>query len=129
MQKLIPLNATAGFAGFESSSVEYIDLNSDLDQLLIDNPAATYFGIVEGESMIGDGIFHGDLLIIDRSEPTVDFDIIVANLNGTFVCKRIDKSQKRLLSSNKLNPPYYLKEGEGVVTRSIRLHRAIKKHT
>jgi DNA polymerase V len=132
MLKFIPIKAHAGIVGFESPAAEYTQLGLDLDQLLIDHPSATYIGIAEGESMKGDGIFSGDLLIVDRSQAIKDQDVVVANLNGVFVCKKIDKVQKCLVSSSRGFPPYFLREGdefqiEGVVTRSIRLHRPFKK--
>ncbi|MEP7706596.1 S24 family peptidase [Paraglaciecola sp. 25GB23A] len=132
MLKFIPIKAHAGIVGFESPATEYTQLGLDLDQLLIDHPSATYIGIAEGESMKGDGIFSGDLLIVDRSQTIKDQDVVVANLNGVFVCKKIDKVQRCLVSSGRGFPPYFLREGdefqiEGVVTRSIRLHRPFKK--
>jgi DNA polymerase V len=73
------------------------------------------------------GIFDGDLLIVDRSLNAKNGDVIVANLNGCFVCKLIDKPQARLLSASKNHAPVTIKpednfQLEGVVTRSIRLH-------
>ncbi|MEH6580142.1 MAG: S24 family peptidase [Amphritea sp.] len=132
MLKFIPLKAQAGITGFESPASEYVQLGLDLGQLLIDHPSATYIGYAEGESMTGDGIFSGDLLIISRAEKVRDQDIIVANLNGTFVCKKVDTAKARLLSSAAGYRPYTLKEGddfqiEGVVIRSIRLHRPLSK--
>jgi DNA polymerase V len=131
MLKFIPIKAHAGIVGFESPAAEYTQLSLDLDQLLIDHPSATYIGFADGESMRGDGIFSGDLLIVDRAQSIKDQDVVVANLNGVFVCKKIDKPSKCLRSSTKGFPPYFLTEGdefqiEGVVTRSIRLHRPFK---
>jgi DNA polymerase V len=122
----------SNYYGWPIKVFEYTQLNLDLDQLLIDHPSATYIGFAEGESMMGDGIFSGDLLIVDRAQNIQDQDVVVANLNGVFVCKKIDKVQRCLLSSGRNLPPYFLREGdefqiEGVVTRSIRLHRPFKK--
>ncbi|MEP4892444.1 MAG: translesion error-prone DNA polymerase V autoproteolytic subunit [Aliiglaciecola sp.] len=133
MLKFIPIKVHAGIVGFESPAAEYTQLKLDLDQLLIDHPSATYIGLAEGESMKGDGIFSGDLLIVDRAQSIKDQDVVVANLNGVFVCKKIDKVNRCLMSSNSGYHPYFLNEGdefqiEGVVTRSIRLHRPFKKH-
>jgi DNA polymerase V len=132
MLKFIPIKASAGLIGFESPAAEYTQLSLDLDQLLIDHPSATYIGIAEGDSMMGDGIFSGDLLIVDRAQDIKDHDVVVANLNGVFVCKKINKVKRCLMSSGDNCPPYYLREGdvfqvEGVVTRSIRLHRPFTK--
>lgn len=130
MLQVIPLIAQAGITGFESPAAEYTQLGLSLDQLLIDHPSATYIGYCKGDSMTGDGIFSGDLLIVSRSAEVVNNDIIVANLNGVFVCKKIDIKSARLLSSAEGYLPYSLKSGdefqqEGVVIRSIRLHRPL----
>ena len=132
MLKIIPIKAHAGIIGFESPAAEYKQLGLDLDQLLIDHPSATYIGLAEGQSMVGDGIFSGDLLIIDRSMSVKNMDIVVANLNGVFVCKKINKVKGCLLSSSPNHPPYIINDGdefqvEGVVIRSVRLHRSLKK--
>ena len=82
--------------------------------------------------MEGDGIYSGDILVISRAVSVRDQDIIVANLNGTFVCKKIDTKHRCLLSSSPEHSPYRIVEGdefqvEGVVTSSIRLHRPLTK--
>ncbi len=130
MLRFIPLKAQAGFTGFESPATEYTQSDLDLGQLLIDHPTATYIGYAEGESMVGVGIYSGDLLIISRAEEVKNNDIIVANLNGTFVVKQVDKPNRRLLAAAKGYMPHLLQEGdefqiEGVVTRSIRLHKPL----
>jgi DNA polymerase V len=70
------------------------------------------------------GIFDDDLLLVDRSEQVKDGDVIVANYNGCFTCKFIDKKYARLLSASAVHPPVSITpedefQIEGVVTRSI----------
>lgn len=131
MLKFIPLKAQAGITGFESPAADYQMLGLSLDKLLIEHPSATYIGLASGESMINAGIFDGDLLIIDRSVTLHNGDVIVANLNGVFVCKQIDQYNRRLLSCSSEHNSYQIREGdefqiEGVVVRSIRLHRKLQ---
>lgn len=126
--KVIPILIEAGISGFESPAAEYKELGLSLDQLLISHPNATFIGQASGESMIEVGIFDGDLLIVDRSIGVNNGDIIVANYNGCFVCKIIDKQQARLLSASKNHAPVKINpeddfQVEGIVTRSIRLHQ------
>ncbi|MCW8092972.1 LexA family protein [Alteromonas sp. ASW11-130] len=128
--RLIPNYIHASIIGFESPAMEYVESSLSLDSLLIEHPHATYIGIAKGESMIGDGIFDGDLLVVSRAEKSADNSIIVATLNGEFVCKRLLKKQRLLVSSNVTMPPYQLTEEddfcvEGVVIRSIRMHKAL----
>jgi len=114
--------------GFESPAAQYTELGVTLDELLIKHPDATFIGIASGNSMQEVGIFEGDLLVIDRAEPAENGDVIVANLNGLFVCKLLDKTNARLLSASSLHKPVQLTSAdefqlEGVVTLSIRMHR------
>lgn len=125
--KVIPIFIEAGISGFESPAAEYKELGLSLDQLLIRHPNATFIGQASGQSMQGIGIFDGDLLIVDRSITARNGDVIVANFNGCFVCKLIDKPQARLLSASNIHAPVNIRSEddfqlEGVVTRSIRLH-------
>lgn len=126
--KVIPILIEAGISGFESPAAEYKELGLSLDQLLISHPNATFIGQASGESMVEVGIFDGDLLIVDRSLSVNNGDIIVANYNGCFVCKIIDKKEARLLSASANHSPVKISaeddfQVEGIVTRSIRLHQ------
>ncbi|MBG9995535.1 S24 family peptidase [Pseudoalteromonas sp. NZS127_1] len=125
---VIPIYIEAGVCGFESPAAQYTELGVTLDELLIKHPDATFIGIASGCSMQEVGIFEGDLLVIDRAEPAENGDVIVANLNGLFVCKLLDKTNARLLSASSLHKPVQLTSSdefqlEGVVTLSIRMHR------
>ncbi len=128
---VIPIAAQAGITGFESPAAEYKQLAVDLDELLIDHPSATFLGWASGNSMQGVGIFDGDLLIVDRHVNAEHFDIIVANYNGEFVCKILDKRRRQLISANEKIQPVPILESdvfsiEGVVIRSIRCHKAVR---
>ena len=58
---------------------------------------STFISRASGRSMEGLGIFDGDLLIIDRSKDVQQNDVIVACLNGQFVCKIADLTNNLLL--------------------------------
>jgi DNA polymerase V len=135
---VIPVYIEAGVCGFESPAAQYAELGVSLDELLIKHPDATFIGIASGNSMqeggsfvgvfMGVGIFECDLLLVDRAEQADNGDVIVANLNGLFVCKLLDKTNARLLSASPLHKPVQLTSAdefqlEGVVTLSIRMHR------
>ncbi|WP_137297663.1 translesion error-prone DNA polymerase V autoproteolytic subunit [Psychromonas sp. SP041] len=135
--RFIPITASAGITGFESPANDYIQLPLSLDALLVDHPSATFIGKANGDSMIGVGIFSGDILIVDRHVTAKTSDVIVANLNGEFVCKIIDIKGRLLLSANKKYKTILINECdqfsiEGVVIRSIRCHRhslVLEAHT
>ena len=126
--KVIPIYIEAGISGFESPAAEYKELGLSLDQLLISHPDATFVGEAKGQSMQGIGIFDGDVLIVDRSKTAKTGDVIVANFNGCFVCKILDKQKAKLLSASSSHAPVSITSEdefqiEGVVTRSIRMHQ------
>ena len=125
---VIPVYIEAGVCGFESPAAQYAELGVSLDELLIKHPDATFIGIASGNSMQEVRIFEGDLLLVDRAEQADNGDVIVANLNGLFVCKLLDKTNARLLSASPLHKPVQLTSAdefqlEGVVTLSMRMHR------
>ncbi len=84
-----PLYQATVSAGFPSPAEDYLESQLDLNKYLINNPAATYFVRVTGDSMIDAGIHSGDLLIVDRSAEPADKNVVIANLNGELTVKRI----------------------------------------
>ncbi|GIU52858.1 DNA polymerase V [Shewanella sairae] len=127
MNKLLtPIHC--GITGFGSPAAEYRQLPLSLDELLIEHPSATFLGYAAGQSMQGVGIFDGDILIVDRHVTAQNGDIVVAILNGEFICKTIDTDNHALLSNPVEDEPCKIHEFddfviEGVVVRSIRYHR------
>lgn len=76
-------------AGFPSPADDFIELSIDLNKELIRNKDATFFGRVNGNSMIKIGIGDGDLVVIDKSITPTDGKIAVCNIDGEFTIKRI----------------------------------------
>lgn len=129
IMKIIPITASAGITGFASPASDYLQLPLNLDALLIEHPRATFIGKADGHSMQGVGIFNGDILIVDRHVQVKNHDVIVANLNGEFICKILDTKQRLLLSANSRYQSISITQHdqftiEGVVIRSIRCHRS-----
>lgn len=76
-------------AGFPSPAQDFLDASIDLNQELIKNSAATFYGKVKGNSMIDAGLNSGDLLIIDKSIEASNNKIAVCFIDGEFTVKRI----------------------------------------
>lgn len=76
-------------AGFPSPAQDYITESIDLNQTLVTHPAATFYARVVGDSMSGEGITEGDILIIDRSLEPEHGDLAVCCLDGEFTLKRL----------------------------------------
>ena len=60
-KKEIPFIDTMVSAGFPSKADDYLDLNIDLNEYLVENSAATFYIRVSGNSMQDEGIDDGDL--------------------------------------------------------------------
>ena len=86
----------------------------DLNELLVKRPAATFFVKVQGESMIGEGIHDGDLLVVDRSLRPASGDVIIACVDGDFTVKtyRRDKDGVRLEPANPDFPVIHIRRGQ-----------------
>ncbi|MCE2570453.1 S24 family peptidase [Motilimonas eburnea] len=126
--RIIPIKVACGITGFESPAATYTEQKLSLDELLIEHPNATFIGRACGDSMRNVGIMDNDILIVDRAYRYGHLDVIVANYNSNFVCKIIDLNKRMLLSGNDDELPVTISEHdefsiEGVVTRSVRLHK------
>ena len=64
--------------------------------------------------MNGDGIFKGDLLVVDKLEEPYDRSILIFSIDGEFTMKRLEyrKDHIALISSNPKFDPIIIKEGE-----------------
>lgn len=76
-------------AGFPSPADDYVERTLDLNEYLVEHPAATYFVRVSGESMTGAGIHDGDVLVVDRSVEPRPGRVVVAAVDGEFTVKRL----------------------------------------
>jgi SOS-response transcriptional repressor LexA len=72
-----------------------LDRPLDFNELLIENPAATFAVQIAGESMTGAWLFPGDIAAVDRARTAVDGSIVLALLAGEFTVKRYRKKGAR----------------------------------
>lgn len=87
----LPLAEVSVQAGFPTPAENYAIKDIDLNDLLVENPPATFLLRVRGDSMIDAGIFEGDLLVVDRSRMPKFGDIVVMQVNTEFTVKRYCK--------------------------------------
>jgi DNA polymerase V len=65
------------------------DLKLDIKAYLIKRPASTFFMRAEDNDLTNCGINQGDLLIVDRSLPVINKSIVIVNLDGQLLLKKI----------------------------------------
>jgi len=92
----LPLFAARVQAGFPSPADDHLERSIDLNEELIQHPAATFFVRVKGESMHDAGIQSGDILVVDRSLAPTDRKIVVAMVDGEFTVKRFRNQDGRI---------------------------------
>jgi DNA polymerase V len=96
-------------AGFPSPAADYEEDKLDLNRHLVKNPVATFFVRVTGDSMLGAGIHHGDLLVVDRSLQPRDKNVVIAVVDGELTVKRI-RINRRKISLEPENRDYVARE-------------------
>ena len=122
----IGLYTTSINAGFPSPAEDHVDISLDLNDYLVKHPSSTFYIYVKGDSMIGSGIYDGDLMVVDRSLEARSNSVVVAVIDGEFTVKKIYKKNNQiyLLPDNKSYNPIHIKEDMdfqiwGIVTHSI----------
>lgn len=114
-------------AGFPSPAEDHLLKRIDLMEQLIRHPQATFLLRVRGDSMRGVGIFDGDVVLVDRAIRPRSGHVVIAVVDGEFVCKTlaIRADRVRLKAANPTFADIVPKEGQtleiwGVVTAAIK---------
>ena len=87
---------TANATGFGAASDDHAERGVDLNEQLIRNKPATFFMRVNGEAMIGAGIFDGDMVIVDRSIKPTSGKIVIAVLDGDMLIRRFEREFNKI---------------------------------
>lgn len=108
----LPLLVSRIPAGFPSPAEGYAEESLDLNRYLIRHPVATFFVRVRGDSMTGAHIFDGDLLVVDRAEEVRGNHIVLAQIDGETVVKKLRRIDDRLwlCSENPAFPDFPITE-------------------
>ena len=99
----------------------------NINELLINDPPATFLVRVTGNSMENAGIFAGDLLVIDKGLTPRHGSIVIASVDGEFTVKRLYHKDARiaLIAENPDYPAIEFQDGNelevwGVVIGCVR---------
>lgn len=114
-------------AGFPSPAEDIGAKRIDLTAQLVKHPQATFLVRARGDSMRDAGIFDGDVLVVDKALTAKNGHVVVAVIDGEFVCKQLQlrAGRMKLKAANPSYPDIVPKEGQvvevwGVVTASIK---------
>jgi DNA polymerase V len=101
----IPYITEGVSVGFPSPAADFMESNIDLNKELSENPLATFYIKVKGNSMIDAGINDKDVLVVDRSLEPQNNKIAICCIDGEFTVKRI-QVEKDCLYLMPENPSY-----------------------
>lgn len=114
-------------AGFPSPAEDLGAKRIDLTAKLIKHPQATFLMKARGESMREAGIFDGDVLIVDRAIQARSGHIVIAVIEGEFVCKTLSMraGRMKLKAASPGHPDIVPKDSQTVEIWGVVIH-AIK---
>jgi SOS regulatory protein LexA len=112
-------------AGFPSPEEEALCDVMSMDEYLIARPESSFLLQVSGDSMTGEGIFEGDLVVVEKGREPRNGDVVIAEVDGEWTMKYYRKQGNQIVLEA-ANPNYptikaktELKIG-GIVTAVIR---------
>lgn len=125
-----PLLHHAGTCGFPSPAEDHMGEDLDLNDLCVRNPPATFFVQAESRSMEGFGIFHGDILVVDRSLTAKHGDIAMVLWDGGYMIKKLSvvRGAIRLLSGSPDYPPIDIPPETGLEVWGVVLWSLTRHH-
>ncbi len=85
--KKVPFFTMSVYAGLPLPVESDIDKVVDLNEFLIEHPAATFFTKVHGDFFAEAGIREGDILIVDSAVEPEDGKYIIVSINGELTIK------------------------------------------
>lgn len=83
--------------GFGSPSQDTGVTRLDLNEVLVRHSQASFLMRAAGGAMHEAGIDNGDLLLIDRAVTPGHGHVVIASVEGEFVCRRLVRSGGRVL--------------------------------
>ncbi len=122
----IPMFTMSVSAGLPVPVDEDVERVIDLNEYLVEHPAATFFARVSGNSLAESGIRNGDVLIVDASIDPTDGRLVVASISNEPMvrvyreiegCTYLESHDKRFLPVK--IEPFMQFAVMGVVTRVI----------
>lgn len=78
--------------GFGSPSQDTGVTRLDLNEVLVRHSQASFLMRAAGDAMREAGIDNGDLLLIDRAITPAHGHVVIASVEGEFVCRRLVKA-------------------------------------
>lgn len=92
-------------AGFPSPEEEALCDVISMDEYLITRPESSFLLRVSGDSMTGEGIMEGDLVVVEKGREPKEGDVVIAEVDGEWTMKYYRKQGKQVFLEA-ANPKY-----------------------
>ena len=94
---------TTAKSGFPSPALDYLEERIDLNKELIEHPLSTVFVQYDGRALLDAYIPPGSKLLVDKSLEPENSNLVVAEVDRTFIVRFLKKNQHRawLIPANK----------------------------
>ena len=113
-QALAELDGVSLHSGFPNPALDTIErqrpLALDLNQLLVRHPSSTYLFRISGHQWADQGVFDGDIAVIDRARPLQAGDLAIGWQDSGFVVYRWQRGLPRTVAH------------WGVISATIHIH-------
>lgn len=106
--------------GFAGSYDDYIDEPLNLHDLLVSHPAATFFFHITGADLVLQGIYDGDIAVVDRSLTPHHLDLVLSVIEGEFVAQAWHAPERTSVTRDESAGTNNENEVIGVITSIIR---------
>lgn len=87
--KMDPLEDAGKVTGFSSPATDYSQDRLHIIQKLVKDPTNTFYFEMENNDMSGFGILKGALLVVDRSVKPKNEEIVIANVEGVWITRKL----------------------------------------
>lgn len=77
-------------AGFPSPAEDFSSMGLNITDVIVKNPASTFYAKVSGTSMIDNGINDGDILVVDKAVDPYDGCTAICFIDGEFTLKTVE---------------------------------------
>ena len=86
-------------SGFPSPAGDYVENPININELLIKRASSTFLMRFKGHEMLFSGIKDDAIPVIDRSIKATNGNIVVASVDGNFICRKLIMNSKKILTT------------------------------
>lgn len=120
--------------GFPSPAGDHLEKALSLEELIVQRPTSTFYVRADGNAMKATGIYHGDILVVDRSLTPQNGVIIIASYEEEIIIRRlVIKGTNTFLTTGDIKqPPIFISQDTnwmiwGIVTHLIHRFQPIEE--